>query len=276
MGNVSGKPSGSSHCWLSPFFQWDTCFRFTGTPGHASEQIRIILSVIQLICFRHSPKVPGAEYFHCRCSPDVQVSGNIQKQLEQNPGSAYSSKITADNSISWQLPWATLWNMKELSWFPWQQELGLYIVLCCVTECTDPHMVLPPPVTRQYLFSGHSSLSSFYPLSQLFPFSTFALGYFFLLAFSIPFFLLHFISLSFSPSIIDSPPPSLPAQWLFSLGASFYNSSLLLISCPLPLLLFFILFLFSLFPSSCSSEKEIQVKKSVSTLILVVCWGYMR
>lgn len=164
--------------------------------------------------------------------------------------------------------------MKELSWFLWQQELGLYIVLCSVTECTDPHMALPPPVTRQYLFSDHSSLSSFYPLSQLFPFSTLALGYFFLFAFSIPFFL----TLSFSPSIIDSPPPppSLPAQWLFSLGTSFYNSSLLLISCPLPLLLFVIIFLFSLFPSSCSSEKEIQVKKSVSTLILVVCWGYMR
>lgn len=34
-------------------FQWDSCFRFTGTRGHASEQIRIFLGVIQLMCFRH-------------------------------------------------------------------------------------------------------------------------------------------------------------------------------------------------------------------------------
>lgn len=77
--------------WLLPLFSVRQLF-------YASEQIRIFLGVIQLTCFRrcrqavpHSLKVPRAEYF----CPDVHVSGNIRKQLDQNPGSAYSSQIMA-------------------------------------------------------------------------------------------------------------------------------------------------------------------------------------
>lgn len=202
-------------------FQWDSCFRFTGTRGHASEQIRIFLGVIQLICFRHDA---GRLFLTASKFHELNIFAADVAQMctfQETSGNSWTRTLVLCiplklwphhpppivHSISWQLPWATLWNMKELSWFPWQQELGLCIVLCSVTECTDPHMVLPPPVTRQYLFSDHPSLSSFYPLSQLFPFSTFALSYFFLFAFSIPFLL----SLSFSPSIIDSPPtPSIP------------------------------------------------------------------